>query len=58
MGNRWVKPKLPRGVVIASGNEPGHQHSEASGTQINATTVRWECSCGATKDEYDPPVRG
>ena len=58
MVNGWIKPKLPKGVVIASGRETNHKHTRDSGTQINATTVRWECRCGATQDEHDqPPAR-
>jgi hypothetical protein len=53
----WTKPKLPRGVVNAFTADPGHQHSKDSGTQITPTTVRWECRCGASKDEYDPAPR-
>ncbi|WP_156960833.1 hypothetical protein [Amycolatopsis taiwanensis] len=53
----WTKPRLPRGVVNTFANQPGHKHTKDSGTQINATTVRWQCRCEATIDEIDAPPR-
>ncbi|MFD2421686.1 hypothetical protein [Amycolatopsis pigmentata] len=55
----WVKPKLPKGVVNCFAEEPNHKHRAEGGSQITPTTVRWECRCGATRDERDvPPPHG
>ncbi|WP_410580283.1 hypothetical protein [Amycolatopsis sp. lyj-108] len=55
--NNWTKPDRSPASMSSFADDPKHVHTLDAGSQITPTIVRWECRCGATRDEYDSPVR-
>lgn len=52
----WTKPETSPLWTNPYASDRNHKHTLYRGQQITPTVVRWECRCGATRDEYDSPV--